>query len=129
MIEATLVAGSSGALRETRIASALASERRGAGTSASPAAVLLEGLPGGQDASPLDAMAKQQPLWLVRTAPGCFCCTGRLPLQVHLNRLLRQGPSRLFIGIADGRHLPSLRELLARPPYDAWLRLTADLTD
>jgi len=40
-----------------------------------------------------------------------------------LNRLLRQRPRRLFIGLASSEHLDQLRSWLAAPPYDQLLAL------
>jgi G3E family GTPase len=64
---------------------------------------------------------------MARIAPGCLCCTGNLVLRVTLNRLLRQRPKRLFIGIARSEHLDQLRSWLQSKPYDQLLRLTDDL--
>jgi hypothetical protein len=44
-----------------------------------------------------------------------------------LNRLLRQRPERLFIGVARSEHLDQLRSWLQAEPYDQLLRLTSDL--
>jgi hypothetical protein len=44
-----------------------------------------------------------------------------------LNRLLRQRPRRIFIGVADSEHLDQLRSWLQSEPYDQLLRLTSDL--
>jgi hypothetical protein len=85
--------------------------------------VILEGLAPG--ASPLDAMEGE--LKLARIAPGCLCCAGNLVLRVTLNRLLRQRPERLFIGVARSEHLDQLRSWLQSEPYDQLLRLTPDL--
>jgi len=52
-----------------------------------------------------------------------MCCTGNLVLRVTLNRLLRQGPERLFLGVANGEHLDQLRSWLQAPPYDQLLAL------
>ena len=86
-------------------------------------AVILEGLAPGN--SPLDTMAAQ--LHLARIAPGCLCCSGNLVLRVTLNRLLRQRPGRLFIGVARGEHLDQLRSWLRSEPYDQLLTLTPDI--
>lgn len=63
-----------------------------------------------------------------RSAPGCLCCTGNLVLRVGLNRLLREGPDRLYISVAAGTHLPVLSTMLTSPPYDAWLTLTENIS-
>ena len=82
-------------------------------------AVILEGL--GVAATPLESGPGLQ---VVRIAPGCLCCDGNLVLRVTLNRLLRQRPQRLFIGVASSEHLDQLRSWLAAPPYDQLLALS-----
>lgn len=93
---------------------ALPAAAPGAGASA----VILEGL--GVAATPLESGPGLQ---VVRIAPGCLCCDGNLVLRVTLNRLLRQRPRRLFIGLASSEHLDQLRSWLAAPPYDQLLAL------
>jgi hypothetical protein len=117
-VATTLVTGAGAHARETAIAGALSDPARLAST-----AVILEGLAPG--ASPLDAI--QDTLLFARIAPGCLCCTGNLVLRVTLNRLLRQRPERLFIGVARGEHLDQLRSWLQSEPYDQLLRLTDDI--
>lgn len=85
-------------------------------------AVILEGM--GVAATPL---ISGDGLHVVRIAPGCLCCDGNLVLRVTLNRLLRQRPRRLFIGLANSEHLDQLRSWLAAPPYDQLLALGSDL--
>jgi G3E family GTPase len=85
--------------------------------------VILEGLAPGN--SPLDTLPAQ--VLCARIAPGCLCCAGNLVLRVTLNRLLRQRPERLFIGVARSEHLDQLRSWLQSEPYDQLLRLTPDL--
>lgn len=116
----TLVTGASAQAREAAIAAALeaADPHRLAAT-----AIVLEGLAPGN--SPLDAFHDR--LQPARIAPGCLCCTGNLVLRVTLNRLLRQRPERLFIGVARGEHLDQLRSWLQSEPYDQLLRLTDDI--
>jgi hypothetical protein len=114
----TLVTGPTARAREAAIAAHLASRR----LDAMPA-VILEGLAPGT--SPLDDMEGE--LKLARIAPGCLCCAGNLVLRVTLNRLLRQRPERLFIGVARSEHLDQLRSWLESEPYDQLLRLTPDL--
>jgi G3E family GTPase len=114
----TLVTGVHARAREAAIAAYLAEHH-----SPSLPAVILEGLAPG--ASPLDAMEGE--LKLARIAPGCLCCAGNLVLRVTLNRLLRQRPERLFIGVARSEHLDQLRSWLQSEPYDQLLRLTPDL--
>jgi len=125
-----LVTGASAAAREQAIAALLAISPTSApgapgaaeGMSA-PAqdlsAVILEGL--GVAATPLESGPGLQ---VVRIAPGCLCCDGNLVLRVTLNRLLRQRPRRLFIGLASSEHLDQLRSWLAAPPYDQLLALS-----
>lgn len=88
-------------------------------------ALILEGLPNG--VSPFD---EHLPPWLtiVRIAPGCICCTGNLTMKVTLNRILRQHPERLYISLADSRHLPQIRQFLQQEPYDKLLGLTKELS-
>ena len=116
----TLVTGASAAVREQAIAALLAAPSPA--VSAAPArafdAVILEGL--GMAATPL---ASGPGLQVVRIAPGCLCCDGNLVLRVTLNRLLRQRPGRLFLGLASSEHLDQLRSWLAAPPYDQLLAL------
>jgi hypothetical protein len=117
-----LVTGASAQAREAAIAAALAASQTDADRIPSTA-VILEGLaPGG---SPRDAFHDR--LKPARIAPGCLCCTGNLVLRVTLNRLLRQRPERLFIGVARGEHLDQLRSWLQSEPYDQLLRLSDDI--
>lgn len=129
-----LVTGTSAAAREQAIAALLAgpaalllsspgeglhppAEAPGAAPEG-PDAVILEGM--GISATPLESGPG---LYIVRIAPGCLCCDGNLVLRVTLNRLLRQRPRRLFIGLARSEHLDQLRSWLAAPPYDQLLAL------
>jgi hypothetical protein len=118
----TLVTGPGAAAREAAIAAHLSDlhEDRSAPIMQ---AIILEGLASG--ISPLDDLPPGQTL--ARIAPGCLCCTGNLVLRVTLNRLLRQRPRRIFIGVADREHLDQLRSWLQSEPYDQLLRLTPDL--
>ncbi|WP_170976648.1 GTPase [Massilia sp. HP4] len=124
-----LVPGASAAVREQAIAALLATPPAKVsatpvppGTAQAPArafdAVILEGL--GVAATPLESGPGLQ---VVRIAPGCLCCDGNLVLRVTLNRLLRQRPQRLYIGLASSEHLDQLRSWLAAPPYDQLLAL------
>ena len=115
-VPATLVTGPDARAREAAIAAAL-------GAAPAGAAIILEGLATGS--SPLDLLAIDPPPACI--APGCLCCTGNLVLRVTLNRLLRQRPERLFIGVARGEHLDQLRSWLQSEPYDQLLWLTPDL--
>jgi len=110
----TLVTGPSPAAREQAIFAALAAH----GDDSGGTAVILEGL---ADAS--SPLAPHSHLSVSRIAGGCLCCAGNLVLRVTLNRLLRQRPRRLFIGLASSEHLDQLRSWLAAPPYDQLLAL------
>jgi len=115
LIPTTIVTGPGAGRREAAIAALIDPAGEGA------TAVILEGLPDGTlllDASPT--------LLLARIAPGCLCCAGNLVMRVTLNRLLRQHPTRLFIGLASGEHLGQLRSWLSSSPYDQLLSLTPD---
>ncbi|TCS37943.1 hypothetical protein EDC30_103235 [Paucimonas lemoignei] len=116
-IAATLVIGPSAAAREAAIAGVVDEHQR--------TALILEGLPDGTSPFP-----SPLPSWLtiVRIAPGCICCSGNLTMQVTLNRILRQHPERLFIGLVNSMHLPQIRQFLQQEPYDKWLSLTSELT-
>ncbi|MFC5478059.1 GTPase [Massilia suwonensis] len=118
-IPTVLVTGPSAALREAAIADALhdlATPR------SDTVAVILEGL---SDGSPTLEISEK--ILISRIAPGCLCCAGNLVMRVTLNRLLRQRPARLFIGVADTAHLDQLRSWLSSAPYDQLLALTPDL--
>jgi hypothetical protein len=112
----TLVLGDTAAARERAIAEQLSS------SATRSTAIILEGLP---DGSPV--LQPSETLLINRIAPGCLCCTGNLVLRVTLNRLLRQHPARLFIGVAQAEHLAQLRSWLQSPPYDQLLDLAPDL--
>ena len=114
MTPTTLAAGGSPASREAAIAARL----DGAET-----ALILEGLP---DAA--NALTEASGLRIMRIAPGCPCCVGNLTLRVMLNRVLRQPPQRLYIGLASIEHVDRLRAFLSAPPYDKLLALTQDLS-
>ncbi|MGO4478969.1 GTPase [Massilia sp. 2TAF26] len=118
---ATLVTGSSAAVREQAIFDQLQLSKLHQNGARS--AVILEGLAPGN--SPLDSLPAD--VLFARIAPGCLCCTGNLVLRVTLNRMLRQRPERLFIGVARSEHLDQLRSWLQAEPYDQLLRLTPDL--
>ncbi len=118
----TLVTGPGAAAREAAIAAHL-SDLHEERLEPITQAIILEGLASGS--SPLDDLPSGQTL--ARIAPGCLCCTGNLVLRVTLNRLLRQRPRRIFVGVADSGHLDQLRSWLQSEPYDQLLRLTSDL--
>ena len=143
----SLVTGSTAAVREGAIAHALAMpfDAASAFSSSSPALSSVAGSSGDGAASPLsrapppaipfDAVILEglgvastplesgPGLQVMRFAPGCLCCDGNLVLRVTLNRLLRQRPRRLFIGLASSEHLDQLRSWLSAPPYDQLLAL------
>jgi hypothetical protein len=87
-------------------------------------AVILEGIPSGHGA--LDE--PQSHLQVIRIAPGCVCCVGNLTLRVHLNRILRKAPQRLFIALANDTHLAKVREFLMQEPYRDLLTLSEEIT-
>ncbi|MFZ6843265.1 GTPase [Undibacterium sp. RuTC16W] len=84
-------------------------------------AVILEGLPGGDS-----VLNNSSTLLLQRIAPGCMCCIGNLAMRVTLNRLLRQRPAQLFIGIASTEHIDKIRAFLSQAPYRDLLSLNPD---
>ena len=120
-VATTLVTGPGATARERAIDARL--RLPDAAPSRGLQAVILEGIASGN--SPLDTLSPNTQL--ARIAPGCLCCTGNLVLRVTLNRMLRQRPERLFIGVADSEHLDQLRSWLQSEPYDQLLTLTADL--
>jgi hypothetical protein len=117
-IPTVLVTGPSATAREAAIFHAL----QHATPRDDGAAVILEGLPDGNG-----QLEASDNLLISRIAPGCLCCAGNLVMRVTLNRLLRQRPARLFIGVAGTAHLDQLRSWLSSPPYDQLLALSPDL--
>lgn len=87
-------------------------------------AIILEGLPDGS--SELDTLASSPNLTIVRIAPGCMCCVGNMIMRVHLNRMLRAKPERLYISVANSEHIEQLRLFLTQAPYDDLISLTND---
>ena len=81
-------------------------------------AIILEGLPSGK---PL--LQTHHSLLVERIAPGCFCCTGQLVMQVSLHRMIRKQPQFLYISIANTEHLGQLQAHLSQTSYQAWLEL------
>jgi hypothetical protein len=117
-VATTLVLGASAAAREQAIAA-----RCGPlAASGARCALILEGLPSGQDLLPPSNLMEVH-----RIAPACVCCTGNLVFRVTLNRLLRRPPAHLFLGLASSGHLDQLRSWLLHPPYDQLLELLPDL--
>lgn len=88
-------------------------------------AIILEGLPDGR--SELDTLAPSPNLNIARIAPGCMCCVGNMIMRVHLNRMLRTKPARLYISVANSEHIEQLRLFLTQTPYDTLLSLTDDI--
>ncbi|WP_332848574.1 GTPase [Massilia sp. S19_KUP03_FR1] len=113
----TLVTGASPAARERCISALLGAVAPGASC-----AVILEGL--ADAASPL---LPDSHLSVARIAGGCLCCAGNLVLRVTLNRLLRNHPDRVYIGVGSSDHLDQLRSWLASAPYDQLLELADDV--
>lgn len=119
----TIVSGGSYTQRETTVAAAIAQSEAGASkTSKTSKAVILEGLPDG--CTILSATDTRQ---IQRIAPGCMCCIGNLVLRVTLNRILKNPPARLYLGLANAAHLDQLITFLQSPPYSELLQLDQDL--
>ncbi|KTS25925.1 CobW family GTP-binding protein [Pantoea stewartii] len=60
---------------------------------------------------------------------GCMCCVNGLPMQIGLNRLLKQTkPDRLLIEPTGLGHPRQLLTMLTSPAYEPWLTLQATLT-
>lgn len=123
MTPVTLVTGPRAAARESAISRAITTDVAATGGKQQSIAVILEGLPDGSGV--LEDRASD--LQLARIAPGCLCCTGNIVLRVTLNRILRDPPAHLYIGLADITHLDRIRLFLSDPPYDCLLTLTGDL--
>jgi hypothetical protein len=111
---ATLVTGARASIREAAIAARIDPSLH--------TAVILEGLPDGS--GQLRESPEQPDLKIIRIAPGCMHCIGNLVMRVTLNRVLRDRPQRLFIGVASDEHIDQLRQFLLASPYDALLSLT-----
>jgi len=88
-------------------------------------AIILEGLPDGS--SELDTLASNPNLTIARIAPGCMCCTGNMIMRVHLNRMLRAKPARLYISVANSEHIEQLRLFLTQKPYNDFISLNDDI--
>ena len=112
MIPTTLVVGSTGPAREQAIAGLLKP------TADSTSAVLLEGMAHGEG-----LLSASQQLLVVRIAAGCLCCSNEMILRVYLNRLIRQQPQQLFLGLATATHLPQLLTQLTSAAYAPKLKL------
>jgi hypothetical protein len=120
-VTTTVVTGPSAGAREQAIFDRLVLSNLH--QSGAKSAIILEGIASGN--SPLDSLPAH--VLRARIAPGCLCCTGNLVLRVTLNRILRQRPEHLFIGVAGSEHLDQLRSWLQAEPYDQLLWLTPDL--
>ncbi len=116
MIMMTLVHGGSYHDREKAIAHIAARSNAG---------VIMEGLPDGSGV--LETLATAGQLQLQRIAPGCPCCLGNLTVRVTLNRMLRQAPKQIYLGIADASHLPAVRAFLQDEPYREHLSLGPEI--
>lgn len=112
----TIVSGGSYLQREAAIAAAITQIAASANTASN--AVILEGLPDGNQILQADSS-----LHIQRIAPGCICCIGNLVLRVTLNRILKQPPTRLYLGIANASHLDQLIDFLQQAPYRELLKL------
>jgi hypothetical protein len=121
-VPVTLVTGPGSRAREAAIAALIADLPHPPTAQNGAYAVILEGL-----ADPGSSLVPSASLLISRIASGCLCCTGNLVLRVTLNRLLRQSPEHLFIGVADSGHLDQLRSWLQSEPYDQLLELTQDI--
>ena len=111
----TLVIGGNAASREAAIATTFDLTQS--------TAAILEGIPSGHGA--LDE--PRHNLQVIRIAPGCVCCVGNLTLRVHLNRILRKSPQRLFIALSNDTHLAQVREFLMQEPYRTLLTLSEEI--
>jgi hypothetical protein len=120
-VAVTLVTGATARAREAAIAASL-QQFDAKQITPDTEAVILEGLADAQS-----QLAPSPSLLISRIAAGCLCCAGNLVLRVTLNRLLRQRPQRLFIGVARSEHLDQLRSWLQHAPYDQLLELLPDL--
>ena len=103
----TLVHGGSGAAREAAIA-ALAEP-------AENTVAIIEGLAGAGMLDEGEAGAKG--IEVIRIAPGCPCCTGKLAMRVILNRTLRKNPDRIYLGLAHPDHLAGVIDFLKEDQY------------
>ncbi len=130
LVLVTLVVGTSAHTREAAIWAAIAnkprSDRQLSDDAQPQVGLILEGLPDGKSDN-ISPELSDTNFRIQRIAPGCLCCTGNLVLRVTLNRLLRTHLQQIYISIADASHLDNLRLFLSQPPYDAFLRLDADL--
>jgi hypothetical protein len=116
-IPLTLVSGGSSESRERAIASMLPSPSNDAAV----VIALLEDIPSGQSA--LDDLAIQSH----RIANCCPCCIGTLPITVTLNKILRQSPTRIYLGLASSHSVESIKKLLKSMPYNDLIVLDKEI--
>lgn len=109
----SLVYGANSTMREELIASRLEPSEANV--------VIAEGLASGNGV--LENTATQ----VLRIAPGCPCCIGNLTMRVHLHRILRSAPDRLFISLANEEHLMNIRQFLQEPQYQRHIVLSDDI--
>ena len=88
----------------------------------STAVAILEGL-----ALSGEGIESSGSLKVIRIAPACPCCTGNLTMRVTLNRVLREPPAMLFLGLSDASHLESVRRFLQQEQYCGRLQLGPDV--
>ncbi len=88
-------------------------------------AAIIEGLPSGT--APLNEIAPDVSLEVIRVAPGCPCCTGNLTMRVTLNRVLRRSPARLYLSLSDATHRDQVLMFLQAPQYLDLLAIGPDL--
>lgn len=69
----------------------------------------------------------QESLKVVRMAPGCPCCTGKLTMRVMLNRALKEKPEQIFLSLTNSAHLTAIRDFLQEDQYCGRLNLGIDL--
>ncbi|WP_447722807.1 CobW family GTP-binding protein [Edwardsiella tarda] len=63
---------------------------------------------------------------LLKEIPGgCLCCVNGLPMQIGLNRLLKEQPDRLLIEPTGLGHPSQILRQLASDTYQAWLTIQA----
>lgn len=117
MTNVTLVYGGSSAERERAIAA-----QRSAG---GKAVAIIEGLAGAALAD--SALDSTPDLTIVRIAPGCPCCTGKLTMRVTLNRLLREHPEEVYISLANNEHLLGVINFLNEDQYRERLEVTGSV--
>ena len=108
-----LVYGGDGTSREAAIAHHLSPEVN--------TVVILEGI------ASHPRLQSDGSLQVIRIAPGCPCCTGKLTMSVTLNRVLRNPPATLFLSLADASHKETVRSFLQQAQYCARLELGSDL--